>query len=163
MPAFAGPLYVFSGLIVVAGAMKIVQPSITGGALRQSGLPGSTIVVRALGAGEIAIGLTAIATGSPASAWLVAIAYAGFTAFVVNALVRDLPVGSCGCFGKEDTPPTWIHVGITGLGAGFAVAASGKRGRALQRSDAWFGEETRIPVTGPVLWAPISSLAYGRW
>ena len=26
------------------------------------------------------------------------------------ALVRHIPIGSCGCFGKIDTPPSVIHV-----------------------------------------------------
>ncbi len=28
------------------------------------------------------------------------------------ALLRDAPIASCGCFGKEDTPPSWVHVGV---------------------------------------------------
>jgi hypothetical protein len=49
-------------------------------------------------------------------ALLVATSFALFTMFVVVALVRHVPIGSCGCFGKVDTPPSLVHVGVN-LGA----------------------------------------------
>jgi hypothetical protein len=53
--------------------------------------------------------------------------YAGFGAFVIYALVRRLPIQSCGCFGKSDTPPTWTHVGFNLISAagGIGIAFSG--------------------------------------
>ena len=48
--------------------------------------------------------------------------YLLFAAFVLVALGRGLPIGSCGCFGKVDTPPTPLHV-VVDLGA--VVAALG--------------------------------------
>jgi hypothetical protein len=76
--------------------------------------------VRAGGVVEVVIGVVAIATGDPVAALLVAASYAVFTAFVVVALARDIPVGSCGCFGKVDTPPSIVHVVVN---AGAIVAA----------------------------------------
>ncbi|MGZ4795811.1 MAG: hypothetical protein ACXV8T_07950, partial [Acidimicrobiia bacterium] len=50
-----------------------------------------------------------------------ALSYAAFTGFVVIARVRRLPIGTCGCFGKVDTPPSALHVAVN---VGAAVAAS---------------------------------------
>ena len=50
--------------------------------------------------------------------------YAGFTGFTVWALRRDVPLQSCGCFGKDDTPPTAIHVVYNAVAtAALGVAA----------------------------------------
>ncbi len=44
---------------------------------------------------------------------------------MVAALRKGTMIGSCGCFGREDTPPHWFHVvanlGLAGLAAGVAV------------------------------------------
>ena len=125
MTAAAGPLWVFAGLLGLAGALKIATPAATQGALRQSRLPESRMAVRLLGLAELAVGVWAIASGSAAAGMATAVFYLGFTLFVVNALVRDLPVASCGCFGKQDTPPSWIHVTITVLGVAAGVLAAG--------------------------------------
>jgi hypothetical protein len=39
-----------------------------------------------------------------------AVLYLGFLVFTWLALRNVLPVQSCGCFGREDTPPSWFHV-----------------------------------------------------
>lgn len=124
MPATAAPLWVFALLLVVSGASKVRAPSATEGALRASGLPGSRTLVRLLGTVEVVVGVAAIGLGTAATSAAVALLYLGFTGFVVNALVRDLPVGSCGCFGREDTPPTWIHVVLTAIGVAAGIAAT---------------------------------------
>ena len=53
---------------------------------------------------------------------LVAASYLAFAAFVVAALRRGTMLGSCGCFGREDTPPHWSHVALNLALAGIAVA-----------------------------------------
>ena len=121
MPISAGPLWVFAALLAVAGAAKVGSPSTTSGALSASGLPSSRRAVQLLGIAEIAVGIYAIVIGDAASGAAVALFYLAFTWFVMNALVRDLPVASCGCFGKEDTPPSWIHVALTILGVAAGV------------------------------------------
>ena len=123
MPVTAGPLWVFAALVVVAGAAKVAAPAATVGALKASELPSSRRAVQTLGGGEFVVGVYAIVFGDLVAGVAVVMLYLGFTAFVVNALVRGLPVSSCGCFAKEDTPPTWIHVVVTGLGVGAGVAA----------------------------------------
>ena len=123
MPLAAGPLWVFSALVLVSGVAKLISPAATSGALRASGLPSSWSAVRLLGGVEVAVGAYAVLAGDRLAGVAVALLYAGFTLFVVNALVRGLPVSSCGCFGREDTPPSWIHVGVTAIGVAAGTAA----------------------------------------
>ena len=55
-----------------------------------------------------------------------AILYAGFGLFVALALYRRIPIASCGCFGKVDTPPSVLHLALNaaGLGAGSWAAVN---------------------------------------
>jgi hypothetical protein len=64
----------------------------------------------------------AAVTGAAPLAAVVALSYLAFAGFVVVALVRDVPIGSCGCFGKVDTPPSLLHV-VLDLGLAVAAAA----------------------------------------
>ena len=100
MPVSAGPLWVFAALLVVAGAAKVAAPAATVGALRSTNLPSSRQLVQALGAVEVAVGVYAIVFGDRVAGLAILLFYAAFTAFVTNALVQDLPVASCGCFGN---------------------------------------------------------------
>jgi hypothetical protein len=112
MGAWAGPFLVVALLLVAAGALKAYDPVTTVGALRRAGLRVPPVAVRIGGAIEVVIGVAAIATGAPAAAGLVALSYLLFLGFVGFALARHIPIGSCGCFGKIDTPPSLIHVGL---------------------------------------------------
>jgi hypothetical protein len=139
MGAWAGPFLVAALLLVAAGALKAYDPVNTTGALRQAGLPVPPIVVRVGGGVEVVIGVAAIVTGGSIAAGLVAFSYLVFTAFVVFALVRHLPIGSCGCFGKTDTPPSVIHV-VLNVGAivtatAVALGSGGGIGSVLADQD----------------------------
>ena len=124
MPALTGPVLTAALLLVFAGAMKAVDPAMTAGALRALGLPSSKILVRAGAAAELLLGLLAVIAGWVAVWWLVAASYVAFAAFVVAALRAGTMVGSCGCFGREDTPPHLLHVVVdVGLAASAAAAA----------------------------------------
>ena len=61
-------------------------------------------------AAELALGVAAIAVGGAALWWAVAASYLAFGAFVLAALRKGTMIGSCGCFGREETPPHWTHV-----------------------------------------------------
>jgi len=124
MPALTGPALVAAALLVLAGAMKVADPAMTVGALRALGLPGSPLVVRAGAAAEVVLGLVAIVVGGPLAWALVALSYLAFAAFVVAALRAGTMVGSCGCFGREDTPPHPVHVGFDLALAAVAVAVA---------------------------------------
>lgn len=120
MHALTAPVLAAAGLLALAGALKLIRPDGTSQALRTQGLPSGRGVVRALGAAEIAVAAAALAQ-VPAGPVLLAVAYAGFTGFVLLALVRGRPLSSCGCFAEPDLPPTRTHLAVTG---GFAVAAA---------------------------------------
>src|SRR4051794_33916874 len=141
MGAWAGPFLVAALLLTAAGALKAWDPTNTVGALRKAGLPAAPGLVRAGGVVEVVIGVTAVVTGAPAAAALVALSYALFTAFVVYALVRHLPIGSCGCFGKVDTPPSAVHI-VLNLGAIVVATAVAVRGGG--------GGGDRAPPPGPL-------------
>ena len=127
MPAFTGPALVSALLLAVAGAMKAVDPATTSGALRALRLPSSPRLVRAGAGAELVLGVVATTTGAPAAWWLVAGSYLAFAAFVVAALRAGTMVGSCGCLGREDTPPHPVHVVLdVALAACAAVAAVGE-------------------------------------
>lgn len=124
MPALTGPALVAASLLVVAGAMKVVDPAMTVGALRALRLPSSPTLVRVGAAAEVVLGVVAITFGGSVWWWLVAASYLAFAGFVVAALLAGTMVGSCGCFGREDTPPHVVHVVLDLLLAAVAVAAA---------------------------------------
>ncbi len=125
MPALTAPALVAALLLALAGAQKLLDPTMTVGALRALKLPSSPALVR-LGSGfELALGVAAIAVGGAALWWLVAASYVAFGAFVVSALRHGTMIGSCGCFGREETPPhpshVLLNVGLAGTAALVAV------------------------------------------
>ena len=109
-----------AGLLVLAGAPKVVDPGDLVRALRTSGLGLPSWGVRLFAAAEVVVGLAAIVSPGRVTVAAVALMHAIFTAFVLLALRRGGVVSSCGCFGRADTPPTRSHVAVT---AGFTVAA----------------------------------------
>jgi hypothetical protein len=114
------PFLAASALLVGAGVPKLGDPMPLVRALRSTGLPASRSLVRVLAAVEVALGLWAMARPGAINAALVCAAYLLFTGFVLLALTRGGVLGSCGCFGKADTPPTRSHLAVT---AGLAALA----------------------------------------
>lgn len=125
MPALTGPAIVVAALIAVAGAQKLVDPVMTVGALRALRLPSSPAAVRLGAAAELALGVLALTAGGRVTWALVGLSYAAFAAFVVAALRSGTMLGSCGCFGREDTPPHLSHVALNVALAAVAAAAAG--------------------------------------
>ncbi len=117
MDALSGPVWAAFALLAIAGAPKVLDPFDTLRAVRATA-PRLRIRhhwIRAFGALETVLGVLGLLTGHRVLLALAALSYLGFTAFVVVALRRSTPLSSCGCFGKADTPPTWLHVALTGL------------------------------------------------
>jgi hypothetical protein len=127
----AGPFAIAALLLVLAGVAKALAPRDTATALRAAGLPAPEALVRAGALAEVGVGVAALVAGDRISAALVAASYAAFTAFVVRALRRDTPLASCGCLGRADTPPTWIHVAIDVAATAAAVAVVADPGAGL--------------------------------
>ena len=99
------------GLLGLAGMAKMADQAPTLGALRAARLPSSKSVVWILGLVEVAVSVVGLVLGGP---WVTGgvVLYAGFAAFTWLTLRADLPLQSCGCFGREDTPPSWFHFGF---------------------------------------------------
>jgi hypothetical protein len=111
-------------LLLGAGAAKAADPTRTAGALAVRGWPSSPALVRTGAVAEAALGAAALVVGGPVVAALVAASYVAFTAFVISALRADVPVGTCGCFGRPDTPPRVLHAVIDAVLALGAVAGA---------------------------------------
>ena len=122
MGAWSGPFLIAALVLAGAGIAKAVDPTMTVGALRGVKLRVPAVGVRIGGVVEAVLAVAAVVTGSAILALGVAASYLAFTGFVVVALVRRIPIGSCGCFAKEDTPPSMVHI-VVNLGA--AVSAVG--------------------------------------
>ena len=127
MSVLEGPFAATCVLLALAGVSKVARPAPTVGALRAVRWPASFPLVRALGGGEIVVGVVALVTGAPAVALLVALLHGAFAAFVAIAMRAGSPVQSCGCFGETETRPSLVHlIADLVLAAGaLAVAAGG--------------------------------------
>jgi hypothetical protein len=122
VPALTGPALAIAALLALAGAQKVLDPTMTVGALRSLRLPSRPAVVRAGAAAELTLGVLAIGVGGVVAWSLVALSYLAFAVFVLAALRQGTMLGSCGCFGREETPPHWSHVALNVVLAGVAVA-----------------------------------------
>ena len=119
--------FIAAALLIVSGGAKLIDPAPTRGALVATGLPNSDRVVYLIGAAEIATALTGTMLGGWTSLGVAAV-YLAFAGFVAYALIRRIPIQSCGCFGKADTPPTWSHLAfnVISFAAAIGVTLGGK-------------------------------------
>jgi hypothetical protein len=114
-------------LLLAAGGAKVVDPTRTVGALTALGLSASPAVVRLGAAGEAVVGAVALVVGGRVPAALVGVSFSAFTVFVAVALRSGRPIGTCGCFGRADTPPRPSHLAVNAVlaGAGLVGAVAG--------------------------------------
>jgi hypothetical protein len=119
--------FIAAALLVLSGGSKLIDPAPTRGALETARLPAGAGTVPSLAVAEIAAGFTGIILGGWGAA-AVGLIYLGFAGFVFYALQRRLPIQSCGCFGRPDTPPTWWHFGfnLISFGVGLSLAFTGR-------------------------------------
>jgi hypothetical protein len=124
VPALLGPALVAAAVLALAGAQKLLDPTMTVGALRAMGRPVAPTVVRVGAAAELGLAIAAVVVDSPWAWDLIGLSYLAFAAFVWVALRREAPIGSCGCFGRADTPPHPVHVALDLLLAASAAGAA---------------------------------------
>jgi hypothetical protein len=110
-----GPFLAASALLVLAGVPKLKDPMPLVRALRSARLPASRGLVRALAVVEVVVGLSAVVHPGRLTGTGVTASYLAFTGFVALTLRRGGVLGSCGCFGRPDTPPTLAHLAVTAL------------------------------------------------
>lgn len=139
-------------LLLAGGAAKVVEPVRTVGALAALGRPVSPTVVRSGAAVEALLGAGGLVVGGPLVATAVALSYVAFAAFVVAALRSGSPVGSCGCLGAADTPPSLGHVlSNVALAGGAAAALAADEVRPLVDAGAAAGVVAAVLAAGAYL------------
>jgi uncharacterized membrane protein YphA (DoxX/SURF4 family) len=97
------------GLLAASGIAKLVDPAPTTGAMEAARLPASRSVSYALGLVELVAAVAALLIGGSVTA-VAAGLYLAFALFTFSAVRKRIPIQSCGCFGRDDTPPNAIHV-----------------------------------------------------
>ncbi len=152
----AGPYLAAAGLLGAAGAQKLFRPTYTVGALRIMGLPVSPLGVRAGAAAELSVAAGAVVVGGEVASLLVAASYLAFAVFVAVALLRGKPIGTCGCFGRPDTPPRPAHVVLNLAAAGVALTVSADHAAGL----GLLGTLRRQPLGGIPFLLLTAALAY---
>ncbi|MDE0606593.1 MAG: hypothetical protein OXH78_05495 [Acidimicrobiaceae bacterium] len=111
-------------LLIAAGVAKVFRPVPTTDLLASFGLPEAPAAVVVIGLVESAVGVLALVVGGPLSAAATGVLYLGFLAVVWRALVTGAT--TCGCFGRVNAPPSWLHVvGNAGFAAASFVAVAG--------------------------------------
>lgn len=131
MTIAVGPFAIAATLLTIGGVLKAAAPADTATALRGAGLPFGRVSVRVGGAAEAGVGVFALATGSRSAAVLVAVSFLSFAIFVGYALRRDLPIATCGCFGRADTPPSVVHVVLNLAAVASAIGVAVDPGASL--------------------------------
>lgn len=114
---------VYSSLLIVTGFAKLRRPGETSRALALFGLPSGLWVGWSLGGVEVTVGLAALALAAQWAYLAQGLLYLGFAIWVLVAIRSDIPLSSCGCLGRDDTPPYWGHLALDLGGAGVALLA----------------------------------------
>ena len=125
--AWAGSL-VASGLLAVSGALKVRNPDSVVPLLAALHVPRLLQRGRVVGIAELALG-----AGAGVSSYRLALAtegavYVSFALVIGYVLVARVPLASCGCSGRQQTPPSVLHVGLN-----LAAASAAFIGAALRR------------------------------
>lgn len=118
---FATAAAMFSVLLIITGVAKIARPHDVERALTGLGLPRIPFAGVLVGLVEVAVGAAAILTGAGLLAQ--GILYAIFALWILAALRLDVPLASCGCLGRDDTPPSWGHLALNVIAAGVSFGA----------------------------------------
>jgi hypothetical protein len=116
------PLLLAAGLLLVSGAAKLWQPRAAASALRALGLPAAPTAVRLVAALELAVGSWCVVdprAGAPAAG----VVYLAFAAVAATELRRG-GIGSCGCLGAVEIPPSRLRLVLVVAFAGVSFAAA---------------------------------------
>ena len=119
------PLVVLSGLLILAGALKLARPYAAVDALNAVSLPGGALIVRLLAGLEVVVGASALTLPGRWAAALLGAAFLGLAAATLR-LARERSVAvdhasGCGCFGAAGPPVHLIHVTFNLAGAALLL------------------------------------------
>lgn len=159
-PVVAAPFLAATVILAGAGLAKIRRPDYTARALQAAGWRVGRRAVRAGAAVEVAVAVAAVAWPVALTGALVAVAYGAFAVFVTVALRRGWALSSCGCFGRPDSRPNYLHAVLNAAAAlvalWWAAAPPGHLTRMLSSSP-WGGAPLALVS------AVIAGLAYLVW
>lgn len=113
-PLLTAVVWLAAGLLVVAGVAKFPVPDAAMAALHSLRLPSGRIAARLLGAGEVVVGLGAIALGGLPAALGIGVGYAALLAVAARQRAKQV---DCGCFGTAAAPVSRLHLGINATAA----------------------------------------------
>ena len=122
---FATSAAIFSVLLIITGVAKLASPHDVERALVSLGLPRIPYAGGIIGVVEILVGVVALFSAPALLAQ--GLLYVAFAVWIVVALRREVPLASCGCLGRDDTPPTWGHLVMNLLAAGMSLGAAATR------------------------------------
>lgn len=115
---------IFSILLVITGTAKLRRPRDTASALHKLHVPSPMPVTIAVSLIEVTVGLAALLSGAPFWYALQAGLFAVFLVWVTAALVLKVPIASCGCLGRDDTPPYWGHIALNVIAVAVSLWAT---------------------------------------
>ena len=118
-PLLTAVVWIGSGLLIYAGAIKFPVPDGAMAGLHSLGLPSGRVAARLLGAAEILTGLTVIIIGGTIAAAASAMTYLALTAIAARQRAKQV---DCGCFGVKTYPVSRLHIGLNATMALASVA-----------------------------------------
>jgi hypothetical protein len=119
--AVTPPFAVAALVLCVAAVAKLRSPRTAANALVVLGAPAGVTLVRAIAAGELALGCWCIVAPSRIGAALIALAYGSFAGLGLVLARRN---ASCGCFGAGTTRATPGQAALSAALMAVAVAAT---------------------------------------
>ncbi len=124
--ALAPIYFLAAGLLVLAGATKILRPDATAQALLDAGLLGTLGAARTVGVVEVVVGAWACCAPTAGGAVALGALYVLFAGYLGFLLVARPDAGSCGCAGSTPIPPSRLHLALNlaAAAAGFAYATT---------------------------------------
>jgi len=168
--ALAPIFFLAAGLLVLAGATKILRPDPTAQALLDAGLPGTLGAARGVGTVEIVVGVWASCAPAAGGAIALGALYLVFAGYLGFLLVARPEAGSCGCAGATPVPPSRLHLTLNVVAAtsGFVYATT-----AAPSAGSWIGSLGwgAVPVLfglGVAAWLAVVAVtaapaAFGAW
>ena len=116
----SAPVLVAALVLCVAGAAKLRRPGIASDALGALGVSAGPVLVRALAACELALGVSCLVFGGVAVVFL-AVVYAAFAGVAIRLQRLHQP---CGCFGAVQEPSSAWQWGLSAVFALLAAAGA---------------------------------------
>ncbi|MEA2428559.1 MAG: Methylamine utilization protein MauE [Thermoleophilaceae bacterium] len=153
LPAFAAATL----LLAIAGVAKVVSPYAAQGSLSAAGINVPPAAVRALGAGEAALGGAAFLAPGTLAALAAALAYGGFCLFTLRLLRVAGDGVDCGCFGGSGSEAGRVHLVLNAVAFAVCLLAVA----APPRGPAWILEHA--PLTTVAICSGVGAAAYAAY